>query len=610
MKKIFNSISLILFCCATTMYAQQDSIQQLDEVIISDMKLKEYAEGYQLTNISDTLIKRNSASLTDVLRQNSTIYFKENGYGMVSSASFRGTNASQTAVVWNGISINSNLTGQTDFNTISPASFSDITIRSGGGSAQYGSGAVGGSIHLNNKISFNKKQESHLKIFYGSFSTTEGNFKTLQSNEKMYFDLGVDFISSENDYKYLGKDKKNKNGEFSRFNVSSNTGINFKKSTLSWNTNYFLSNRNFSGSITAPSNSNYKDVTTRNLVSWKTKASKVVSTLKGAHLFERYRFFPNKNKPLFFEGKSNTFLGDYQLDYQLIPNLKISTVINYTYIKAEGYNISDNERNTIATVLLLNHKINEKLSYGINLRQEFLNNFDNPFLFAIDAKYNVVSWYFIKINTSKNYRVPTFNDLFWDVGGNEGLNSETSYQAELGNVFTWKNFQIKLNGFYITSEDIIKWQPTENGLWMPVNILETENYGLEVYGSYSKNINEHQISINANYAFTSATDKEKDVQLLYVPFHKITGLLNYNFKQFSGYYQVLYNGEVFTTTNNTETVESYSVSNFGMEYTINKITFPISIGIKINNIFNTYYENVAYRPMPNRNFQTFINFKF
>ena len=608
MKRVYLYVFAIL--CATPLYAQLDSIQKLDEVFIIDSKLSDYSEGYQLTKTSDTLIERNSASLTDVLRLNSTIYFKENGYGMVSSPSFRGTNAAQTAVIWNGININSNLNGQTDFNLISPNSFSDIVIRSGGGSSQYGSGAVGGSIHLNNNIGFENKHSSNLKIGYGSFSTLEGNFKTIQSNAKGHFDLGVDFNSSENDYEYLNLDQKNENGEFGRFNVSVNTGIKLKRSTLTWNSNYFNSNRNFSGSITAPSDNNYKDVTTRNLVSWKTRKNKWSSTLKAAHLFERYRYYPNKENELYFEGKSNTYLGDYLLEYQMNSDIKISSVINYTYINAEGSNIGTNDRNTLSAVLLLKHNVTGKLSYGINFRQEFLNDFDNPFLFAFDVKYDVNTWYSLKLNASKNFRVPTFNDLFWDTGGNENLQPETSYQGEIGNEFRWKNLQFIVNGFYISSTDLIKWQPSDSGLWMPVNISESENYGVEFSSEYSKNIKEHQFSVSVNYAYTSAIDKEKEKQLIYVPYHKVTGLFSYNFKRFSAYYQFLFNGEVFTTTDNVGILDAYSVSNIGLEYEIKQQSFPIKIGVKINNIFNKYYENVAYRPMPNRNFQTFINFKF
>ena len=608
MKKLL--LFILLINLTATMYAQLDSIQHLNEVLLIDSKLEDYSEGFELTQLTDTIIKRDATSLTDVINQNSTIYFKENGYGMVSSPSFRGTNASQTAVIWNGIPINSNLSGQTDFNTIAPSSFSNIIIRSGGGSTQYGSGAVGGSIHLNNTIDFQEKESSELRLSYGSFSTFGGIFKSRYSNDRTYIDLGVDFISSENDYEYLGLDRKNENGMFNKLNVSVNAGLNLKNSTLSWNTNYFLGNRNFSGTITSPSMDQYKDVTTRNLVTWNTESDKWRNVIKGAHTFERYQYYPNSEDDLFFEGKSNTFLGDYQLEYSISNSIKISSILNYTYIKSEGSNIGDNDRNTLATVLLWKHQINQKLSYGINLRQEFLNDFENPFLASIDVNYEINNWYTLKANASKNYRVPTFNDLYWNVGGNENLNPETSYQAEISNHFKWNKIQLKVNGFYIASKDLIKWQPGDDGLFTPLNISETENYGVELFGDYTKIFKEHHLKVLLNYAFTSAKDLEKNKQLIYVPYHKATGAINYNYRKFTAYFQLLFNGEVFTTTDNKGVLNAYSVSNIGLEYSLNEKSFPIKLGIKLNNIFNTYYESVAYRPMPNRNIQTFINFNF
>lgn len=608
MKKKYLIIVFII--CSASMYAQIDSIQHLKEVLVIDTKLEDYSEGFELTQLSDNLIERNPVSLTEVLNFNSTIYFKENGFGMVSSPSFRGTNASQTAVIWNGIAINSNLTGQTDFNTISPSSLSNIIIRSGGGSTQYGSGAIGGSIHLNNMIDFQEKKSSELRLSYGSFSTSGGVFKTRFSSNKKYIDLGVDFISSKNDYEYIGLNRKNENGYFDKLNVSVNAGLNFEKSTLSWNANYFLGNRNFSGTITSASKDSYKDVTTRNLVTWNKASNKWSNTVKGAHTFERYRYYPNAENQLYFEGKSTTYLGDYQLEYNVNKDLKVSSILNYTYIKSKGSNIGSNDRNTLAAIFLWKHQVSQKLSYGINLRQEFLNDFENPFLASFDVKYAINNWYTLKVNASKNYRVPTFNDLYWNSGGNENLNPETSYQAEIANEFIWNQFRLNLNGFYISSKDLIKWQPGVDGIFTPLNISKTENFGIELSGNYSKSFKEHQLNLLFNYAFTSAKDSEKNKQLIYVPYNKATGTFNYNYKKLTVYYQLLFNGEVFTTTDNNGVLDGYSVSNLGLEYLIQEKSFPIKIGIKLNNIFNTYYENVAYRPMPNRNIQTFINFKF
>lgn len=112
-------------------FGQRDSVIVLDEVVLSDAKLLHFSKGTKVRAINDSIRQKSGASLTDLLRYNSNIYFKENGYGMVSSASFRGTNAQQTAVVWNGININSQLTGQTDFNTLIPGNYDNVVVRSG-----------------------------------------------------------------------------------------------------------------------------------------------------------------------------------------------------------------------------------------------------------------------------------------------------------------------------------------------------------------------------------------------------------------------------------------------------------------------------------------------
>ncbi len=51
MKYIILIISSVLLLCATPLYAQLDSIQKLEEVILNDVKLNEYAEGYKLIKI-------------------------------------------------------------------------------------------------------------------------------------------------------------------------------------------------------------------------------------------------------------------------------------------------------------------------------------------------------------------------------------------------------------------------------------------------------------------------------------------------------------------------------------------------------------------------------
>lgn len=608
MNRLGYYIALFLLLAQLTAFAQLDSIQKLPEVVLSDARLVNFSKGFKVENLNDSVVKRNSNSLTEVLRYNSSIYFKENGYGMVSSPSFRGTNAAQTAVIWNGININSIFTGQTDFNIISPLNYDEISIRSGGGGVQYGSGAVGGSVHLNNNFSFHDDDVTNLGFRYGSFGTFGGNISTIQTWDDHYLNVGVDFISSENDYEYISKNGKNHHAEFLKFTAKINEARKLKRGVASWNSEYSYSDRNFSGGLNTVGRDGYKDVNTRNLLQLSQKYGQVETRLKAAHLFEQFRYYPDSEGYDYSQGRANTFIGGFESELLLIRKLRLNGKLEYTQIDAQGENIGNRNRKTLAAVVLMNHKPLKNVSYGVNLRQEFLNNFDNPLLFSADAKWSVSNLYAIRVNGSKNFRVPTFNDLYWYAGGNFDLKPETSYQVELGQEFKIKNLNIDLAAYYISSKNLIKWIPTSGAIWRPSNISKSENFGLETKVDYKVWLGkEHWLKLTGQYSYTEAKDLDKDKQLIYVPYHKGSASLNYQYRSVSAFIQGVYTGSAYTTTDNTDTVDSSRVFNLGVDYRF--ASKPnVTIGGKVNNVFNVYYENVAYRPMPSRYFEIFLNF--
>ncbi len=620
MKRKVNYIFFITVLTLLQGFAQNDSITRLDEVIISDIKIKKFSEGYKVQSLSDSVIKRNDISLTSLLRYNSTIYFRENGIGGISSASFRGTSASQTAVIWNGININSQLNGQTDFNTVSTNNYDDIAIRSGGGSVQYGSGAIGGSVHLNNEFKFSNHFSNNFRISYGSFNTSKANYKVRYGNKKIYTDVGVDYINSDNDYKYLGTEFRNQNGAFQNINMNGGLGVFLSdKNLIKVYHNTFLGKRNFSGILSgtsiSPSNDSYQDINSRSLITWKHFDKSYTSKLSIAHLHEMYRFFDNKDSDEYDFGKSNNLITKYEFLYHLNKDIQLNAIADYSFIQGEGTNFGGSQdRNIFSGVLLYKHSLGKKFNYGASLRQEITSNYDSPLLFALDAKFTPSKYYTVKINGSRNYRIPTYNDLYW-VGpgglGNPDLIPETSLQTELGQEIRFKSTSLSLTAYYINAKDLIKWIPVSGTVWSPVNIDEVESYGVEIDLDYEKEWKNQAITWNNNYAYTISEDKERDKQLIYVPFHKVTSSMSYRYGRFSAFYQLLYNGSVFITTDNTREIDGYDVSNVGLVYTYLKTEAnEFAVNFRANNIYNRNYQNVGFRPMPNRNYQIQLTFKF
>ena len=144
-KIVFSTLAISI---SALYFGQQSSI---DTIYIFDNQISKVKLFHKVKSISPEDAEKNTANLSDVLRFQTPVYVKENGRGATSSPSFRGTTAQQTAFVWNGININSTFLGQGDINNIPLFGYDAIDVKAGGGSVIYGSGAIGGSIHLNNE---------------------------------------------------------------------------------------------------------------------------------------------------------------------------------------------------------------------------------------------------------------------------------------------------------------------------------------------------------------------------------------------------------------------------------------------------------------------------
>ncbi|MGV9004661.1 TonB-dependent receptor plug domain-containing protein [Flavobacterium sp.] len=599
----------ILFVCQC-ICAQSNAIIQLDTVVISDTQLAKFSNSQSVLVLNDSIINKNNASLTSLLNYNSVIYFKENGLGMVSSPSFRGTTAQQTAVIWNGININSQFNGQTDFNTLSTRDFNSISVRAGGGSALYGSSAIGGSIHLNNYLSFKNKFENELQLTYGSFNTLNANYKTIISSRKFSTQISISRNSSSNDYPYLDTNKKNENGQFYNTSLSLSSGYKVNEHhTVTVYSYLFESERHFSGTLAAPSKSKYDDLNTRNLIEWKASYNKVTGTAKAAFFTEKFKYYENAATTIFSSAQAKTGLVKYDFEYKPSSKVVLNTIVDFTQTKGDGDDIGSNTRQIASGVVVVKQQLFDKFLYEISARKEITNNYKSPFLYSIGTTFMASNFYTLKINGSKNFRIPTFNDLFWQGSGNTNLKPESSLQIEMGNAFKFKHFDFSITGYYIKIKDLLRWSPGANGLWTPNNVADVATYGAEFIGHAAKNFGKHQLDFSATYAYTVSKDEQKNKQLMYVPYHKLTASLAYSMDRFSAHYHYLYNGKVFTSTDNFYELKDYLVSNVGVAYNFGKKkTFQLAADAF--NIFNEKYQSVSTRPMPGSNYSVTINFKF
>ncbi len=609
-----NSVFYILFpllLLSLSGYGQLDSINYLEEVFLTDDKLKDFSTGQSVITINDSVSKLSRPSLGAVLQFNSPIYFKENGLGMVSSPSFRGTTASQTAVLWNGININSQFNGQVDFNTINTAGIDQIAVRGGGGSVIYGTGAIGGTVHLNNRLSFNNGFEHELFIQYGSYNTVDARYNLETSGEIWSLSISGARNSSDNDYSYPNG-RENLNGGF--YNNAFDIGVAYKfrpRNYLRFFSSFIDGERHFSLIRPSESRTKYRDFNSRNLFEWESRISDFKSTSKLAFLDENYRYYENINSERFSFGESETFIARNDLEYFGFRNLQLTSVLTNTYTDGEGSGIEGNSRNIFSAAILMKHELTEKVTYEAGFRKEFTENYESPVLFSTGAKYDFFSFYTLRLNASRNFRIPTYNDLYWNPGGNPLLKPETSLQGEIGNNFKLKNFSLGLTTFYIDIDDMIRWLPGDGGVWRPQNEDEVHTYGLETLSEWRKQAGPGILGVTAIYSYTASKNQKTGKQLIYVPYHKATAGLSYTYRRWNFDYQFLYNGEVYTRSDNNSkyNLNAFTISNFSGAYAFGKDK-NYRMGARVRNLFDEAYRNVEDRWMPGTNFNIYLNLNY
>ena len=605
---IFN----IIFC-PTFLFAQEYIIH-VPEVDLIENRLDLHKIGAQQL-IIDSILTKNSNSLSDLLRQNGPIFVKE--YGALSTAFFRGTPAAYTQLLWNGIPLNSLSTGIVDLGLFPSNIFSEIKLNSGGNSTLSGSGAIAGSIQLNNSLNFNPSHKWEIDLTKGSFGLEKQSFSYLFGNKKT--SLLIQYLNSviQNNFEYVNTGLPNNPLEVQEYASKSakqylfNYGYQNEKNEIGFN---FWQSVNFRevpvGMLSNNPEAKQWDDALRTKFFYKQKGANNKLELIYAYLEEDFRYISNS---IFseLEAKNHFSSFEYQhyfksLTTYLGSNLQQRIVYSnyYSAIEKEdllvgygSFKLSNSNWNSIASLRVESHSL-----YNI------------PILYSIGSNYILSENLTWKFQFAKNFKAPAFNDLYW-VGdgaiGNKNLLPELSYSTETSIVSN----KISLTFYSNFINHMIRWQPNSSDLWMPQNLESVWVRGLEFKRTANKKIGRLKISNLSTYSFTLSTleksnvenDARIGVQLSYVPMHKTTSITHLELKEWRLTVSSAYNGKVNTTSDGVETLPSYLLVDLAIQYKSDKT--PIIIGAKINNISNKSYQVFSFYPMPGRHISLNLNLK-
>lgn len=607
---IKKSLVLLFSSYGCFLFGQETAI---DTVYVFDNQMSKVKLFHKVNTIRPEDARKNSTNLSEILRFQSPVYIKENGRGAVSSPSFRGTTAGHTAFVWNGININSQFLGQGDVNNIPSMGFDQLDVKAGSVGVTYGSGAIGGTIHLNNSLEFNKGMQASLFSEAASFGTYNNFAKTSFSNNKFSFKFSGNYLVSENDYAVEeSRNYINRNGEYA------NTNFNFAAAykiaphhQVSWISEFFNGTQHFPVFFDSQTKTKYETQNVRSLLVWDWNTSKLNNVFRAAYTEENFQYFDNISNPKSSGGTGKNYILKNDFNYFLSPKWNLNIIGEFQVNKGEGYmsGIKSISRNVGSLAGLLRYFATKDLRFEAGIKKDFVEGYSTPTLLSFSGNWNVVKWYNLNLNAAKNFRYPSFNDLYWQPGGNINLKPETAYQFDMKNQFTFAGIKLTLTPYYIRITDMITWLPGNMGYYSPVNTSKVQSYGLESQVEYERKFGKHMLRSNLGYSYTKSTNLETDKQMMYVPLHKFFGNIDYRYSFMKVYIQGMYNGLTYADSEEkrSDAIEPYFVMNAGASGTFLK---HYTIGGKVNNIFNEIYQTTAFYPLPKRNYSVYLNINF
>lgn len=625
-------LMMFMFLAMAFSASAQDTIM-LQSVEIKAVAIKN--NGIETTmerRLDTSVIKRlGSVPMSQLLIQHSPVFIKTYGPGGIATASFRGTTASHTLVLWNGFQLNAPSLGQVDFSTIPVFMTDNISLKWGSGTST-NNGGLGGVVSINNDESFCKGLIVNLKQTCGSFNTL-GSFATVgYSWANHLLRVKAYRTSSDNDFKYINigviphQEMKQKNADYTDYGVMPEYQWRFGNSLItivSWNQK---SHRNCPQIMPNVGNDNTVEYTdndfSRNYVAFKNYWNTGKIEVKSSYFFENQRYvlntFTDIGTPVTTTDSKNTANVFHQIadvEQNLFRSWKINAKVQWDHeqVRSNDYD-GVKKRDVFSTYAALSGNVLKNIDLRVTLRNDIVDGMSAGFFPTATVSYSSANLKGLKISVgySHNYRNPSLNDLYWNPGGNPDLRPEDGRTVD-GNLnftraFERLSIESQVGAYYSQVSDWIQWKPTNYRYWVSENVSTVTAYGAEIHLKMNYKLGRWNFSVSGNYVYSHTTD-ENDKQLIYIPLHHANAFADIEWKGWNFSYTMEFTGERKTSMNDNE-FYGFRLMPYALHHvSVGKHFWKLDIELKINNLTDEDYQAILWRAMPGRSYEVSLNFK-
>lgn len=618
---------------------ESDSLYITDEIRVvsfrNESNILNSASNIHIIN-SKTLNSINGKNIGDVLSTVPGVFIKN--YGNVSSLqtiSLNGLGAEHTTVLLNGFKLNTLQNGQIDLSLIPKENVSRIEVLNNGYSSVYGSEAMSGVVNIITDDDLSSTQLNDFSLSLNALYGSYNNKKFLANTKKRFKNIKFDFLisneKSDNDFDYYfnnGETKEKRKRENSDYQISNYSFTMVSDVTSNLRVNLYSQFVNSDKNVPGIETGNTSPLTKQTDKNWNTilgfnykwNSFSLENGTNFQNNLMNYKTFPVLNS--FY--KNIVFSNSTKIGYN---ERNILSILGFEFMKG-SLNSNQVEENVLRNQYSLYNS--STISFGRllfypSLRYDFISDIKKDvWTYKLGLNFKLLKNFdfHLKGNIGRNFRAPTFNELYWKEGGNKSIRPESSDNYEIGFIASGCKsifYTFEISFIYLDADNRILWKPGRDRIWRPVNILESRseifNTSLKLNYKLKKEIvlmselsycHNSSVKKNENYAGDETVNK----QMIYVPKEQAKIALGIEYKTFVVNLFYSYIGVRFSDTENLNPLSPASTLDGNIKYDFSISNFSIGLKLDVNNITNTDYQYVSGYPLPLRNFLFSINFKY
>ncbi len=632
-------------------WAKGDTTRLLETVKIKALRYPNFYTGSKFGLIdSNNLVALQQQTLAGVLANQSPIFIKSYGPGMLATPSFRGGNANHTAVVWNGFSLQNPMSGQIDFNTIPSFLIDEVAIQFGSQAVLYGSGNIGGTVHIQTQASEQLGQKLGLMLGLGSYGSVVTGIKyhlartKWQMQQKLYLD------QTENNFAYkpidalypqVGTAVKARDLPTLRAENAQRKSAGWlqefslklaPKHSISARTWLQANDRNIVPALNSVNlHARQEDRAARGMFEYKYKVKAYELQARYAYMIDGLVYGNDQVKETKSVASSSTAFVD-QFYEKKQWQMHVSVMLQQMQAKMSEAPEAWYQDKVALFGSIKHSMLGNALQQQFSLRREWVNKEAIPLMPAYGISYQVLPSLLVFGNVSRSYRLPTFNDLYWPEMGNVHLQPEYGWNQEISikthGKYLFKTFRGNFSGkslyfsgtltyFNKNIHNWIIWMPKGGNFSTPMNVYEVWSRGIELGWALNLKMPKSNIRIAGMHDYTKTTNESSALmndaslykQLIYTPRIKHTLQVQWEKGDYGVQYFFNYVGTRYVSSDHSNWLIPYSYSGVNLSKKWHWFGKQWQTQFLLQNLLNESYQVMVNQPMPLINYQLTLNLK-